>query len=465
MTFRRSSPRRGARWSTLLLVVFCTTLFVAGSVLANHPEVSLTGSNFEIDTNANLVQDDPDPSDDWASIAQGTGLGQERRGQDQPTGQQDDSFGNGTKEDSPVPSVIDGSIPNNKSDLRFFGAYLEENAAGKFLNIYWTRVQEPSGTTNMDFEFNKSETISSNGVTPVRSAGDILIQYDLSQGGTVPTLWLSRWVATGSGSLCQQNNATPCWGTRVNLSASGDATGSINATPILAANSDGLGSLSARTFGEAQLDFDLFATGEDECLGFGSAYLKSRSSDSFTAALKDFIAPIALNFEECGAIQITKTKKHAASTPATQPHAGVVFTLSGNGIPAGTTATTDANGVACFDGLAIDPDAYTVTETVPSGYAADGLTAKTAIVNNAASCGDDPFGGETLTFGNTPLTDLTVTVNSQVVGGTGTTIDCDAVTPGVDKTIAAAAPDNGDGSYAQTNLLPGTYTCVVVVDP
>ena len=27
------------------------------------------------------------------------------------------------------------------------------------------------------------------------------------------------------------------------------------------------------------------------CLTFGSAYLKSRSSDSFTAALKDFVPP------------------------------------------------------------------------------------------------------------------------------------------------------------------------------
>src|SRR5262249_40017708 len=140
---------------------------------------------------------------------------------DKATGSGDDSFGQGTKEDTPVPSVVDGSIPPNKSDLLNFGVYLETNANGKFLNVFWHRVQEPSGTTNMDFEFNQSSTISSNGDTPVRTAGDVLIQYDLAQGGTNPQLFLSRWVVSGAGSQCQASNSTPCWGTRVNLSSSG----------------------------------------------------------------------------------------------------------------------------------------------------------------------------------------------------------------------------------------------------
>ena len=109
----------------------------------------------------------------------------------------------------------------------------------------------------MDFEFNQCETVSGNGVTPVRTAGDVLIQYDLTNGGTRPELFLATWVTTGPGSLCEANNTTPCWGHRVNLTSSGDATGSINTTPITAANADGLGAMSARTFGEAQIDFSV----------------------------------------------------------------------------------------------------------------------------------------------------------------------------------------------------------------
>src|ERR687897_1021065 len=209
----------------------------AVTATASHPEVSLLGSNFEIDTNANLKVDDAAPSIDWASVS-------ETRKADAPSGSGDDSFGQGTKEDTAVPTVVNGSIPPNKSDLLTFGVYLESNAAGRFLNLFWHRVQEPQGTTNMDFEFNKSSVISSNGVTPVRTSGDLLIQYDLSRGGTSPTLFLSRWIDGSEGSTaadCEASNSLPCWSAKVDLSAAGDAAGSINTSAIPAAESDGLG--------------------------------------------------------------------------------------------------------------------------------------------------------------------------------------------------------------------------------
>ena len=52
----------------------------------------------------------------------------EVRGADQTSGSNDDSFGQGTKEDTAVPTVVDGGIPPNKSDLKNFGVYLETNA-------------------------------------------------------------------------------------------------------------------------------------------------------------------------------------------------------------------------------------------------------------------------------------------------------------------------------------------------
>ena len=89
-----------------------------------------------------------------------------------------------------MPTVVTGSIPPNKSDLKNFGVYTESNADGDFLNLFWSRVQDPSGTTNMDFEFNHNAVCGATGtsvrqrVTPVRTEGDLLIQYDLSNGGT-----------------------------------------------------------------------------------------------------------------------------------------------------------------------------------------------------------------------------------------------------------------------------------------
>ena len=671
MKLFRTRARPGALLGgTAALIV---GLAFAVPALASHPEVSLPGSNFEIDTDANLKVDDPAPSIDWASVS-------ETRQTDVASGRNDNAFGEGTKEDDAVPTVVTGSIPPQKSDLLNFGVYLETTSTGaRFLNLFWHRVQEPNGTTNMDFEFNQASTISGNGVTPVRTAGDLLIQYDLSQGGTNPILSLSRWVTTGATSQCQASNSLPCWSTKTNLSAAGDAAGSINTSAIPSADSDGLGNVSARTFGEAQLDFDALTGGTSQCVSFGSAYLKSRSSDSFTAAVKDFIAPTPLNLNNCGgviirkqtdpdenpnttsfgfsktfstqpatantfnltddgvqtfsgvlqgtgyvvdenviptgwdlvgincndpdhpsvgvtptinlingtvtfdidsaadvldctytnrargaiivekitddgqgsfdftsstltpspftltttaagaagkasrtfsdlapgpydvaetvpagwnlvssacvsdqgdnetpgsitldadetvtctfhdarergAILITKTRKHAAAGPGDHPQPNVTFTVTGGSLPAGgSTVQTGSDGTACIDNLVLSSFVgdYTVAETVPAGYVADGPTSKTVTVVSEATCSSGPKA--MVSFSNTPLTNLTVSVNSQVDGGTASTIDCDPPTTPPDTPTATGA--NGDGSVTHNDLVPGTYTCTVVIDP
>jgi hypothetical protein len=146
------------------------TAAIAGAVsilIAFVALANLTGSTFEID--GNLVVNTTG-NKDWANAPN------LQKGFDKPTGTTDDSFGQGTKEDDAVPTVVDGSIPNNKSDLKRFYVSSETVGANDFLYLAWERVQNPTGTTNMDFEFNKSSTLSSNGVTPVRTAGDLLIR-------------------------------------------------------------------------------------------------------------------------------------------------------------------------------------------------------------------------------------------------------------------------------------------------
>jgi hypothetical protein len=325
---------------------------------------SLTNSKFEIDTDANMVVNTAGNLD-WANVAFD-------RKQDEPTGQNDNSFVQGTKEDTPVPVIEKGSIPNNKSDLRDFGVYLESNANGRFLNLFWSRVQDPSGTTNMDFELNKRQCIpntsdvdcSANGLTPIRSAGDVLIQYDLSKGGNTPQLFVSRWVTSGP-SQCEASNSFPCWSTKTELTAANvnDAIGSINATTVPALNTTPpLGPFSPRTFGEASIDFDALASGgTDPCSSFGSAYLKSRSSDSFTSALKDFIAPLNKSIGNCGNIVI---KKETNPDGSTQPFD---FTLKRNNENViGPFSLTDGQ---TKDSLGVLPGSgYVAAETVPEGW-------------------------------------------------------------------------------------------------
>jgi hypothetical protein len=342
-------------------------LVVVLPAAASHPEVSLPGSNFEIDTDANLKVDDPAPSIDWANVS-------EVRKQDTTSGPTDESFGQGTKEDTAAPTVVNGSIPPNKSDLKFFGVYQEGTSGSGFLNMFWSRVQEPVGTTNMDFEFNKRQCTpnltpadpdcTANGITPIRSVGDLLVIYDLSQGGTHPTLSIREW---GGSS----------WGPATDLTASNKATGSINTSAIPVADSDGIGGQSARTFGEAQLALSAIFD-SSQCESFGSAYLKSRSSDSFTSALKDFVPPVAVNITNCGTINIHKQDD---ASPA-NALANVVFTLytdvapldgspphSGGDAATSITCTTDASGNCSMTNVPFGQ--YWVVEgTPPTGYTA-----------------------------------------------------------------------------------------------
>ncbi|WP_344379041.1 hypothetical protein, partial [Agromyces tropicus] len=130
---RRRTPRILAIAGVLGLA---GAALIGGPAQAAHPEVSLAGSDFEIEdpdvgAGANLKVDDAaPPSLDWANVT-------EVRQADALSGTGDDSFGQGSKEDTPVPSPVTGSIPPNKSDLKNFGLYLEETPGGDFLHLFW----------------------------------------------------------------------------------------------------------------------------------------------------------------------------------------------------------------------------------------------------------------------------------------------------------------------------------------
>ena len=282
------------------------TVTVSATVPNTFLQIPASPAGDPIEIDGDLVDDAADGKD-WGSLPSSIfTCSNPTRGcdVDLPTGRNDNSFGQGTKEDTQVPKVVKGSIPNNKSDLLRFYVASERFLTIDHLYLAWSRVQEPNGTTNMDIELNQSGTLSSNGVTPVRTGGDILVRYDLGQGGTVPVLGFHRWITTGSASQCEASNTVPCWGTRTSLTT--DVAAAINSVsepePIAG------GTLSPRTFGEARINLQasgIFETGV--CRIFGKAYLKSRSSDAFTSELKDFIAPTPVNITNCAPVTLNNT--------------------------------------------------------------------------------------------------------------------------------------------------------------
>jgi hypothetical protein len=307
----------------------------------------------------------------------------------------DDSFAQGPKEDDLAPSVGSGSIPPNKDDLSRFYINQETgtNTGDQFLYLAWERT-DLLGSAHMDFEFNQSSLPSANGVTKVRTAGDMLVTFDFGGSG-VPVLSLGRWLTTGASSQCEvPSDGIPCWSKLVNLTTGGIADGSVNSATVTDNNPPGThtqagttannGTISS-TFGEAGIDLTkagVFTPGT--CQSFGAASLKSRSSgQSFTSTLKDFIAPIPVNISNCGTIKIIKhtdprgvdqnfgytSTIAGGSLNCTSDTTPASFTLNDNG---NTTGDNTANTELCSN---VPVGNYTVTEGAdPANFKLESLT-------------------------------------------------------------------------------------------
>jgi hypothetical protein len=379
-----------------LIAIGVAALLVSSVIqaYASHPEASLPGSNFEIDVDANLKVDDPAPSLDWANVP--NNATNEIRATDKVNGTGDDSYAGGVKEDTACPAATTDSIPPNKSDLLSFHVYREAGSGTHpgFLNLAWSRVSEPSGTTLMDFEFNQSNTNCASGPNKVRTVGDLLLEYAIDQGGARADITGRTWNGTAWGPATDLDvPSATCGGNPC-------AAGTINTSPIPAAESDGLissGSKQARTFGEAQLDLRLIFQ-PNKCASFGSAMLKSRSSDAFTSQLKDFVAPVGINLQNCGQVIIRKQ-----TNPDENPNTTLFgYTKAFTTDPASVNTFQLADdGVKDYGKTVVFGSGYTVTEDViPASWAFVG-------VNCGASTGVTPsINGTTVTFAINADTDV-----------------------------------------------------------
>jgi Prealbumin-like fold domain len=310
-------------------------------------------------------------------------------GVDLASGNGDNAFGQGTKEDDASVSVVTGSIPPNKSDLSRFYEASEFANGSNFLYLAWERTNV-LGSANMDFEINQKtqpDLTTKGAKTLNRTAGDLLVTFDFNNGGGRPALGLLFWVTSGSTSQCFSANALPCWGNKIDLNSSN----SIGAVNNLDAVNDPISgsSVPALQFGEAAINLTaagVFPSGT--CEAFGSAFLKSRASSSFPAEVKDFIAPIPVNISNCGQVTIIKhtdprgidqSFSYTSSIP--NPASGSTTpSCSGDSTPSSFTLNDKGNTTADSAGNTEDctnvpASSYTVTEGAePANFTLESLT-------------------------------------------------------------------------------------------
>ena len=329
---------------------------------------------------------------------------------DVASGSSDNAFGQGTKEDDPNVSVVDGSIPPNKNDLTHFYEGSTLTTDGVFLYLGWSRAVN-IGNANLDFEINKNATTvsgspwtgSTTGSFAInRRSGDILVTYDFGGSGA-PTLGLNRWLVSAadpvvdgfeSGNVCYSAHSFPCWGDHKDLG---------NTISEGSVSSDGL-------FGEAVINLTAAGVLGSGVCDFGQAttFLKSRSSSSFTAELKDFIAPVSTPVNPCSTITIIKHTLNGAGT-----RSGIdksfAYTTTGTGLSG--FSLNDKNGntgdVTCsstvttcnkkvFSGLG--QGSYSVTETLPvTNYDFKDLTCTATGTGTSVTPSASPGGNSTPT--------------------------------------------------------------------
>jgi hypothetical protein len=420
MTLRRDkhgNHTRGRRWTAALATLAAAG--VCGLTLAHIAPVAasatLAGSTFE-GGDGNLTPDTTSNTD-WSNVA---GL---NTGIDLPSGSADNAFGQGTKEDNPAVTVVNGSIPPNKSDLTRFYEASEFANGSNFLYLAWER-SNVLGSANMDFEINQHPTAGFTGSTtgPVtlnRTAGDMLVTYDFTNGGSTPVLGLLRWVTSGPTSQCFSSSSLPCWGNHMSLN-SGDSQGAINTVGVVDPLQAGSPTLPAFTFGETAINLTaagVFPSGT--CEAFGSAFVKSRSSTSFSAEVKDFIAPIPVSISNCGTITVHKVTENGDDT--------FHYTTTGGLTP--STFTMSNGGSQSY--TLLPAGSYSISEptmSLPTGWTLKSLVCGTVTGSGTSATVSGPTVSITMTGGGN--VDCTYTNHTKVSPTIATILSASSVSIG-----------------------------------
>jgi hypothetical protein len=397
---------------------------------------TLSGSNFQ---SGNGALTPSSGCEDWNAPGSAAPI---KSKNDKPSGTGDDAFGQGAKEDNGCNTVVAGSIPPNKSDLtRFYQAH-EKTGSGAsatdFLYLAWERANT-LGNANMDFEFNQSSTLCPNGVTPVKTTGDVLITFDFGGSGN-PDLGELKWVTSGATSQCFASGSLPCWGNRVDLTSAGEANGAVNSGTVADSVESPSLSLPGGTFGEAGINLTLAQLfPPNACVNFGSVHLNSRSSSSFTSEIKDFIAPLQINLSNCGALTVIKQtsprglnqpfgfntnvpSSAAFSVPASNGN----FSLNDTGNAGKTAGSSDPaqNSAGNTESITNVPlGTYTVQENSPEpgGFVYGGFSCTTAGTANVTPSSSSSVLSASVTLANGGDSATCVYTNQQLLSPTITT--------------------------------------------
>ncbi|PJJ08180.1 putative repeat protein (TIGR01451 family)/gliding motility-associated-like protein [Flavobacterium sp. 1] len=176
------------------------------------------------------------------------------------------------------------SKPGGKGDINNVLIHLGVDTNNKQWLIIASDRLVTTGTSYIDFEFFKNPISANAGgsftLAGGRTVGDILLSVEYSNGGSTANVKFYRW--NGSGYSLVTDSAANAFG-KTNIAT----------VDTIAGTAFGTSQYTAYQFVEAAINISAFLELSDPCEGaeFGSVLIKTKSSDSPSAALDDFAGP------------------------------------------------------------------------------------------------------------------------------------------------------------------------------
>ena len=302
-------------------MVLCVLALTGGAYAQVGVGVAGTGDPGGFAIEGNLLANNPNVApyniaSDWTDGPAGLGIGvlnlngtsKDTNVTKHPidlTGNDDqDVFKTGSNKVSDNPNSYNwvvGSVPQKDDIGNGYVHFSVDGSGNRWVAVGGDR-RAINGDSYIDFEFlqnglnkNSDGTFTAPGPDSGRTVGDFLLTIELTQGGSAAQFFAQKWLRDSSG------------GVQLNTFSYHDITGSLPPlTAFVAANIDSAvvvpwGAFGSTTyginqFGEAVANVTaLTNSGNDPCIAFQTVFIRTKSSQSATAELKDFIAPITFH--------------------------------------------------------------------------------------------------------------------------------------------------------------------------
>jgi hypothetical protein len=187
-----------------------------------------------------------------------------------------------------------GSVPP-KNDIQNGLIHFSTDGLGNsWISIAGDR-RATNGTSYIDFEFlqnrlttNGDGTFTSLGPDGGRTVGDLLLTIELTKGGDLAEFFAQQWMSDGAGGYTYVSIPFPVGGAFVAASADSQVVTTYDAF--------GSNVYGVNQFGEAAVNMNALLPSFGECFGVATLFVRTKSSASGDAELKDFIEPFQIDW-------------------------------------------------------------------------------------------------------------------------------------------------------------------------